>query len=137
MSLVLDCSATIAWCFTSETTPVIDSLFLDVAANGACAPAIWQLEVANVLMAGVRKQRLSLSRRSELLEELINLKVHIDHEPSGKTWRNVVRLADRHGLTAYDASYLELAVRLELPLATLDQRLRAAASADGVTLKGL
>lgn len=137
MSLVLDCSATIAWCFTSETTPEIEALFVDVAVNGAFAPALWPLEVANVLMIGVRKQRLSPLRRSELLEELINLKIRIDHEPSGQAWRDMIRLADRHGLTAYDASYLELAVRRALPLATLDRRLRAAAEAENVAFAGL
>lgn len=137
MSVVLDSSATIAWCFASETTAAIEALFVDVVARGAFAPALWPLEVANVLLVGVRKKRLSLDRRTELLRALVRLKVTIDHETTGRAWTDTILLADRHSLTVYDATYLELAIRLQLPLATLDQRLRSAAMVENVALEGV
>lgn len=132
MSIILDCSATIAWCFSAETTKAVESLFAEIATGGAIVPSIWPLEVANVLSIGVRKGRLTIAQRHILLSALRQFDIRVDTETGSKAWDDTLFLAERYRLTTYDASYLELAVRLQLPLATLDQRLLSAALAEGV-----
>ena len=130
--LVLDAAAALAWCFEDETTRETEALIDHVAAAGAVVPAIWRLEVANALAAGLRRGRLDAERRDAMLDALASLPIAVDAETHRHAWGATRRLADRHGLTLYDASYLELALRLDLPLATLDRALAAAASADGL-----
>ena len=134
MSLVLDGSAALAWCFEDEATPAIDRLFEGIALHGAVVPALWRLEVANGLQAGVRRRRLDVSRRDRLLSALDKLDIRTDPDTDRFAWTTTVSLADQFRLTLYDASYLELARRHTLPLATLDQELRRAAEHAGVGL---
>lgn len=136
MNLVLDGSVTLAWCFADETTPAIDALMLRVAREGATAPAIWRLEVANGLRSAMRRGRVTKETRDGHLADLRDMNIESDPETDRFAWSTTLRLADRHGLTPYDASYLELALRLNLPLASLDRALRDAAQAEGVPLLG-
>lgn len=136
MSLVLDSSLTLAWCFEDEASPAIDKMFEHIADHWAVVPALWRLEVANGLHMGVRRRRLDAARRDQLLAALAALDIRIDPETDRYAWTTTVRLADRFQLTVYDASYLELAQRLSLPLASLDQALRTAAGAVGLQLLG-
>ncbi len=137
MSLVLDCSATLAWIYADETTQAIRTVFDVVASRGAIAPALWLLEVGNVLEMGVRRNRHDAAFRDATLADLALLLIRIDPETDRHAWGATARLAGRHRLTLYDAAYLELARREDLPLATLDKELRAAAVAEGVPLLGL
>ena len=134
MSLVLDGSAALAWCFEDEATPTIDRLFEGIALQGAVVPALWRLDVANGLQAGVRRRRLDAARRDGLLAALAKLDIRTDPDTDRFAWTATVNLADRFQLTLYAASYLELARRHNLPLATLDQELRRAAGLAGVDL---
>ncbi|MBM9595089.1 type II toxin-antitoxin system VapC family toxin [Roseitranquillus sediminis] len=136
MSLVLDGSAALAWCFADETTPAVDAVMDQVAEAGAVVPAIWRLEVANGPQAGLRRSRLDAERRDAMLAALADLPIGADPETDRHAWTATLRLADRHALTLYDASYLELALRLGLPMATLDKALRSAADTAGVPLLG-
>jgi len=136
MSLVLDCSATMAWVYGDETTEAIRAVFDAVASRGAWVPALWRLEVANVLEMGVRRGRHDAAFRDAMLTDLALLPIRLDPETDQHAWGATARLAARHRLTLYDAAYLELARRADLPLATLDQDLRAAAVAEGVPLLG-
>ncbi len=136
MSLVLDSSATLAWVYGEEITEAIRDLFDSITGNGAWVPAIWRLEVGNVLEMGVRKGRTAAAFRDAALEDLALLPIALDPETVGQAWGATARLAARHRLTLYDAAYLELALRRGLPLATLDRELRAAASLEGVILLG-
>lgn len=136
MSLVLDGSAALAWCFADETTPAVDAVMDQVAEAGAVVPAIWRLEVANGLQAGLRRGRLDAERRDAMLAALADLPIDADPETDRHAWTATLRLADRHALTLYDASYLELALRLGLPMATLDKALRSAADTAGVPILG-
>lgn len=130
---VLDSSAALAWVLPGEAVPGSERLLHAVAAEGALAPGLWVFEVANVLLMAERRQRLSFAQRQRALDLLAELAVRLD--PAGTAlWPAVAALAARHGLTVYDASYLELAVRTALPLATLDRQLRQAALAAGVPL---
>ncbi len=134
MSAVLDASAALAWCFEDESSSKTDAVMLQVAKDGAFVPALWRLEVANGLQTGIRRGRVTTTQRAELLSALAAMEITTDPETDRYAWSTTVRLAERHGLTIYDASYLELAQRLSLPLASLDKALRSAASAAGVPL---
>jgi predicted nucleic acid-binding protein len=137
VSLVLDCSATLAWVYGDETTGAVCAVFEAVAAGGAWVPSLWRLEVANVLEIGVRRGRHDGAFRDATLADLALLPIRLDPETDQQAWGATAQLAARHGLTLYDAAYLELARRRSLPLATLDRELRVAALAEDVPLLGI
>jgi predicted nucleic acid-binding protein len=137
MSLVLDCSATLAWIHPDEVTPAILSLFERIRDSGAWVPSLWKLEVANALGMTVRRGRYPLDFVSDSLADLALFPIHQDEDTSSHAWTSTFTLARRHNLTAYDAAYLELAKRRALPLATLDRLLAAAAVKEEVAVLGL
>jgi predicted nucleic acid-binding protein len=137
LSLVLDCSVTLAWVYSAETTEEVSVVFERVVESGAWVPALWRLEVANVLEMGVRKGRSDSTFRDSALGDLALLPISVDPETDRQAWGATAKLAARHRLTLYDAAYLELARRRCLPLATLDSELRVAATAEDVALLGL
>lgn len=134
MSLVLDSSATAAWVYVDEVTSAIRDVFDLVSNQGAWVPSLWRLEVANILEMGVRRERHDAAFRDATLADLALLPVHIDPETDRHAWTATLRLAERHRLTLYDAAYLELAKRRDLPLATVDIDSRAAASVENIRL---
>ncbi len=136
MSLVLDSSVTLAWVYSEEATDAVQHVFALVTAHGAWVPALWRLEVANVLEMGVRRGRTDAAFRDATLADLAILPISLDSETHERAWTATAALATHHRLTLYDAAYLELAQRRALPLATLDQELQAAARAEGVPLLG-
>jgi predicted nucleic acid-binding protein len=136
VSLVLDSSATLAWIYDEETTAAIRALFDRVADEGAMVPTLWRLEVANSLTVAMRRHRIDAEFRRAALADLALLDISTDQHTDGQAWSETLHLADRYRLTVYDAAYLELAQRRELPLATLDKDLRAAAQAAGTALLG-
>ena len=137
MSLVLDASLTLAWIFPDEITAEIQRVFERIDSTGCVVPQIWRLEIANGLAVAVRRRRISAVFRAQAIKVLELTSITIDPETNTHAWAGTLQLADRFQLTPYDASYLEVAHRLALPLATLDQRLRDAAAALGVTTLGL
>jgi predicted nucleic acid-binding protein len=136
VSLVLDSSATLAWVYSEETTQAISEVLARLTDRGAWVPALWRLEVGNVLEMNVRRGRHDTTFRDAALADLAVLPISTDAETDRQAWGATLRLASRHRLTLYDAAYLELAQRRGLPLATLDKELRAAATAEGVILLG-
>ena len=136
MSLVLDSSATLAWIYGDETTAAIRAVFDRVAETGAVVPSLWRLEVANSLTVAARRNRVDLEFRRAALADLALLDIVTDQQTDGQAWSETLHLADQFRLTLYDAAYLELARRRKLPLATLDQELRAAAQATGTETLG-
>ena len=134
MAFVLDNSVTMAWCFEDERNDYALSVLARLRGEEAVAPAIWPLEVVNVLLVAERRRRLRNGQIMDVLEELATLAITVDEEGTTKAWGPVLGLARAYRLTAYDASYLELSYRLSLPLATLDKDLRTAASRLGVAL---
>jgi len=136
LSLVLDSSVTLAWVHAGETTGAISDVLAQVIAAGAWVPALWRLEIANVLEMGVRKGRSDAAFRDAALADLALLPITVDQETDRHAWGATVKLAARHRLTLYDAAYLELARRRSLPLATLDAELRVAAAAEDIILIG-
>ncbi len=136
MSLVIDSSITLAWFFEDERSEATDAVLMQVTELGAVAPSLWRLEVANALQMAIRRKRINAAFRDASLADLRALKVAIDLETDRQAWTTTLELAERWRLTLYDAAYLELAQRVGLPLATLDQELRAAATALAVPLRG-
>ena len=136
MKLVLDSSATLAWVFGDETTDAIRDVFAQIAEEGAEVPSLWRLEIANSLTAAVRRQRIAEDYRRAVLVDLGLLDITVDTQTDAQAWGETLRLADQCQLTFYDAAYLELARRRNLPLATLDHALRRAAQSIGVALRG-
>jgi predicted nucleic acid-binding protein len=136
MSLVLDSSVALAWVYADETTDAVLRLFNDVSQRGAWVPGLWRWEIANVLQLNVRRGRHTGDFRDGALASLALLPVKVDAEADRQAWSATLYLAERHGLTVYDAAYLEIASRRKIPLATLDRQLRAAATSDGVQLLG-
>ena len=134
--LILDSSATLAWIYGDETTEAIRQVFETVAESGALVPALWRLEVANSLTVAVHKRRIDPDFRRAALGDLSLLDITTDQQTDSYAWTDTLNLADQLQLTVYDAAYLELARRRALPLATLDQQLRTAATAIEVAVLG-
>ena len=137
MSLVIDSSVALTWCFEDERTPATTAVLDQVVQAGATAPALWSLEVLNALVMAERRKRLTAVQRHQLAGFLRDLPITLDPETASQAWTATARLAEQHRLTLYDASYLELAQRLGLPLATLDRELRAAAGTLGIPVLGM
>lgn len=131
MLCVLDCSVAISWLLPDEAC---DLAFLEqVAEKGAMVSSIWALEVANVLEMARRSGRLSDAQGFQALDTLKNLPITLDPETATHAWGDSVHIARQYTLSLYDASYLELALRKALPLATLDKQLHAALTQAGLS----
>jgi len=136
VSVVIDASLTLAWYFEDEATPATEAALDHVSAVGAIVPSLWRLEVANGFQSAARRGRITVLYRDRCLTELAQLAITADAETDRHAWTTTVRLAEHLGLTVYDAAYLEVAQRLQLPLATLDKALHTAAAAVSVPLFG-
>ncbi len=130
MPFVVDASVTLAWCFEDEATPETEGVLDLLAEDSAVVPALWELEVANVLLLAERRGRLTEAQSARIMTLLQQLPIHID--AVSVDMAAVLATGRRHGLTAYDAAYLVLAEHEGLPLATGDAKLRKAAKAVGV-----
>lgn len=137
MSVVIDASLTLTWYFDDETTQAADAVLDRVSEVGAVVPTLWRLEVANAFQSALRRKRITALYRDQSLTELAAMPITVDEDTDTYAWTTTLRLAERFGLTIYDATYLELAQRRSLPLATLDQELREAAASLNFTLLGL
>jgi len=126
-AFVIDCSVAVTWCFEDEATPASDGLLDRLGDEPAAAPAIWPLELGNVLAMAERRGRIDAAQLAEFVALLRDLPVAIDEETPQRALDEVLALARAEGLTTYDATYLELAMRLGVPLATQDKALRKAA----------
>ena len=136
MSFVVDNSVALAWCFEDEHTRAVMDLLDRVAESGAFAPSLWPLEALNGLLMAERKKRVDAKRRHRLCGFLRALPVTLDTETADQAWTATIRLAERYRLSVYDAAYLELAQRRNLPLATLDKDLIKAGEALGLAVLG-
>ncbi len=134
MSLVLDASATLALVYSElkpERAATLEAVLREATAY---VPQLWHLEVANVLLSGLRRGGYTLETLKRLVVQLAAIQAVVDEQTPNRAWYAVLDLAVKHTLTSYDAAYLELAQRLRLPLATLDKALVRAAQAEAVPL---
>lgn len=132
---VLDNTVTMAWCFTEEATEFTKTLLsrLSNLTDSAVVPALWLYEVANVVELAVRKGRMPGEKGLAFLESLADLPIEVENPSRRQVFVAVRTLAGQHQLTAYDAAYLELAIRHNLPIASLDRALSRAALAAGLS----
>ncbi len=121
-----------AWVFADEASPETDRLRESLIDGRAFVPALWPIEVGNVLWVATSRGRITRDEWTRVRNSLKGLPVEIEPVSAGRVWEAVLTLADEDGLSVYDAMYLELALRMQLPLATLDRRLAAAAIAKGI-----
>ncbi len=132
---VLDASVALSWGFEDKTSPYAEKVVEAFKTQSALVPPIWPIEIINVLVVAVRRRRYREVDAMRLLTVLDTLPLEIDREIARDALAQcVLGLALTQGLTAYDASYLELAMRRGLPLATQDERLARAAAAAGVAI---
>src|SRR5664279_4734803 len=132
MPIVVDTSVTMAWCFEDEATDKTDSVLDLLRDDEAVVPALWQLEVTNVLLVAERRGRITEAQSTRFLDLLTQLRIRIDMSQTNVN--ALLATGNRHQLSAYDATYLLLAERIAAPLATLDGNLIAAARTAGVEL---
>jgi predicted nucleic acid-binding protein len=133
MAFVLDCSVTLPWFLEGERTPFTDSLLFAAKRTEYWVPGIWCLEFPNALLVAERRRRIERSRRIEALDQIPMLQLSVDAGPVDL--KAISAVAEKHDLSTYDAAYLELALRRELGLVTLDRELADAAAAEGVAVQ--
>ena len=131
--LVVDSSAALSWALRDEQGSGL-ALLETMVEEPAIVPVHWILEVTHAFRMAVQRARLQPDERHAIVERLENLSITVDAETVSRGWREIPLLADRFALTTYDAAYLELAIRLDLSLATMDKALARAARAAGVPL---
>ena len=126
MNLVVDNSVVMAWCFEDEASDYSDVVLEAVAVSEIVVPPIWPLEVANVLLVAERKKRLRRAESRRFIELLERLGFEVEPQYSSRIWDDVLSAARKYHLSSYDASYIELAERRAVPLATVDKGLLSA-----------
>lgn len=132
VSLVLDCSIAVSWCLEDEASPDTDELLERVLDRGALVPSLWFLEIGNVLLQAERRGRIPAGAVEERVALLAALPITVDFGDGQRFLREILPLARSAGLTTYDATYLDLALRNGLPLATKDHALAKAARSSGI-----
>ena len=131
---VLDASVALAWCFEDENTTSARQILARLVTEAASVPAIWPIEVASVLALAERRRRITPANSSEFIAKLEDMVILVDGETSSRAFGRILDLAREEHLTAYDAAYLELAMRLGVPLASKDAGLCNAAERLGIAV---
>lgn len=134
MNIIIDSSVALSWYFEDEANPYGEAILNLVVEHGALAPFHWRAETANGLLMGIRRKRISEHYRDNAISHLGELGITHDYDGHEHVWFSSSSIAAQHGLTIYDAIYVELATRRGFFLATLDRKLRQAAIAEGVYL---
>jgi predicted nucleic acid-binding protein len=133
MPFVLDASVTACWAFEDENEAAAEDALDRLSFDDALVPALWWFEIRNALIVSERRQKKTAAQTKSFLDVLARMPIVVDPSPDGP---GLLDLARKHGLTVYDAAYLELAMRRREPLATLDRKLAAAARAESIALIG-
>ncbi len=136
MNLVLDASVALSWCFEDEGGDYAVQVLEALRTEEAVVPTLWTLEVTNGLLVAERRGRIDTATATKFARLLLSLPLAVDPTERSRAFGETRRLARAHGLTSYDAAYLEIGARLGVPLATLDRKLAAAADAEAVPLFG-
>jgi predicted nucleic acid-binding protein len=136
VGFVVDCSVAATWLFPDEATPHTGRLLRRLETEAVLVPALWFLELTNVLALAERKGRVTVAQSTGFIKELSKLDIEVDSQLAERALDQLLPLCRAHQLTSYDAVYLDLAIRRELPLASLEEPLRKAAKKAGVKLLG-
>jgi predicted nucleic acid-binding protein len=132
--LVLDASVATAWIFPDEVSAYSERVLDDLRTSGAVVPDVWPFQIANVLLVAERRGRLTELQTARALADIEQFQIRVAGSSSIRTVSSLLALGRQERMSAYDASYLDLAIRERLPFATLDERLRTAARSLGLTL---
>lgn len=130
MPFVLDNSVVSGWYLENQSTRYAEAIAKRLLADRALTPQIWELELVNVLRTACMRQRMTAEAAQRIIAQLRSLPIEVDRDPVPCS--ELLALALRFGLSSYDAAYLELALRCQLPVATQDDALRSAALAAGL-----
>ena len=136
MAFVIDCSATMPWLLRNDATGYADQVLHTFTKEPAVVPELWYLEVSNVLLVFERRGRIDAEESNRFTSLLQELPLSVDEGISHRVFSRIINLARDYELSSYDATYLELAMRESLPMATLDGQLRLASQKAGVELVG-
>lgn len=131
---VLDCSMAVAWLLPHQATPASEQLLGSMDRMQPIIPSIWEAEITNVLLLQIRRRRITLADADRFMAYLRDFEPEVHPASLDQMFGEVFRLANQFGLSSYDAMYLNLALSLGLPLATLDQKLVSVATTCGVEL---
>lgn len=132
--IVVDASVALAWCFPDEASDYADGVLVALEDRTVLVPAIWPVEITNALLVGERRKRIRQPEVQRFVELLKGLTIVEDGQPFAATISNILPLAREYDLSAYDAAYLDVAVRHGAPLATLDAILQMAGRAAGIKI---
>ncbi len=132
--MVIDNSVVMSWCFKHEINTYSNAVLDCMAGSAAVVPSIWPLEVVNVLLVAERRKFLSEADSVQFIRLLLQLPILVEYQSPESALKDVLWLARAQRLSSYDASYLDLAMKKNLPLATLDKHLKKAARAVNVKI---
>lgn len=131
---VIDNSVVMSWCFQDETSKYTDAVLGHLEEATAYVPAIWPLEVGNVLLVAERRKRLSQADSSRFISLLFDLPIIVEQELPERMLSEILSLAREYKLSSYDASYLDIAMRKGLPIASTDKHILAAAKRSNIPI---
>jgi predicted nucleic acid-binding protein len=132
---VLDCSVAIAWMLADESNDYTNQLLANMPNSVVWVPHLWRTEIANAMRAAYRQKRTSLEHALKNLEQLNLFNIQVAPQDLGQDEpADILQFSLKHDLSSYDASYLYIASRMHLPLATLDKNLRRAATSAKIEL---
>lgn len=132
--IVVDASVALAWCFPDEASEYADGVLVALKGQAVIVPAVWAIEITNALLVGERRKRVKPPDVRRFVELLGGLTIIERPQTVAAAVSNVLPLAREYGLSAYDAAYLDVAVRQGAPLATLDSALQKAGRAAGIEI---
>jgi predicted nucleic acid-binding protein len=133
-SFVVDNSVVMSWCFNDEANKYGDAVLGRLAESTAIVPPIWPLEVVNVLLVAERRNRLKQVDSVRFITLLSQLPIVVEHERPGEKMKDLLALVKANHLSSYDAAYLDLSMKKDCPIATLDKKLIEAAKKVNVTI---
>lgn len=129
MTLVIDASMALAWIYARERpdeADCADRALQTITEMEASVPSLWQTEIANALLVGERRKIITEAQTIDYLTRLARLPIAVDEATAAARQDQVIALAREYTLTAYDATYLDLALRMGAVLATFDGKLAGA-----------
>jgi predicted nucleic acid-binding protein len=132
--IVIDASVTLAWCFPDEASEYADGVLVALEGHAILVPALWSIEITNAVLVAERRKRVKQSEMRRFVELLDGLTVIMDSQSVTESVSNILPIAREYGLSAYDAAYLDVAIRHGVPLATLDSALQKAGRKAGIEI---
>lgn len=132
--IVIDASVALAWCFPDEVSEYADGILVALEGHAILVPGLWSVEITNAVVVAERRKRIKQPEIRRFVELLDGLTVVMDSQSVTESMSNILPIAREYGLSAYDAAYVDVAVRHGAPLATLDSKLQKASQKAGIEI---